>query len=696
MSTAQVSLATASAGTSEAAGQLNRLDALPDEGLLASAAGTRGKSVGGVATSGASSRIETITGVSYSTGQRLQGELIFGRTSTGSPMFWLKGTDTNYVLRGSDGKLLTNAPDARKRAQQLISGGGAVRLRNVDTLPGATEVRGPTSADNKIRINLEDPAINPQGGTGRAGFAFGTGEKGSALTSTVAVENARNLGVPVAVVNDNPKLGERSARMRAVVEFSDDAAGGRMYARVTAHPGGLVAPTYQVPPQTSAAFKKGYAEETWGIASAQVQAGAQNIAAGMAGAGKAGNGVNMTPRRTTVTQVRPKTAPFVAQTRPVVAAASPVVTPVVTPSPKRSLNSAAASPKVRQNVAPTSVAGKKRADDARAVRQAQGGGTPAIKGKIAVREGINLGNLGEFKLQTLPSLARKHGIPEGELRVMVFVRHGESMANKTDTFAGNVPGIRTPNGWVRTQNDAFTSLPNGEVMAPGGQIPLSKLGQQQARDAAPLINQLRQTYDIRNATVSPVLRAQQTYQLATGGQPRFANEKTTLDLAERGMGAYIGTDKKVHSGNTLSNANVRLDGRGGGYVGGRKTAGDTAVTPNAEGGRSRANRPVEDRTGFEDWTTFNGRIRSAANNTVLPDVINGGSLQVTHQYSIASQLKRIDPRIDTAKLGHGIPNGQPLVVIMRVQSRGTGEPKLTVVDAGYYRGNGSAPAAKQP
>lgn len=678
MSSTQISPAAPNAGTSDVNGAINRLDAVPDASLQALPGG-RAQTVGGIAIRGEPSRLETITGTSHSTGKVMQGDLMFGRTSTGSPMFWLKGSDTNYVLRSTDGKLLTNPQDARGRAQQLIAGGGAARLRTLKAAPAATEMRAPNSQANKIRIDLEDPAINNLGSTGRSGFAFGTGEKGSALTSTDAVQNARNMGLPVTVFNETPNLASTNANMHAVVEFSNDAIGGRQFANATAHPGGFTVgvPTYKTPINSSAAFKKGFADASREISYAQLGASAQNIASGMAGIGNARPNVSVTPRQTTTTQVIPRT-PSVSKPG----------------STGRTLRSAAASPTVRKAIVPTSVAATPRSQSVRAMRQAQSQVPTAIKGKIAVRPGINLGKLEDFKLQTLPAIAQKHAVPEGELRVMVFVRHGESMANKTETFAGNVPGIRTPTGWVRSQSDAFTSLPNGEVMAPGGQIPLSQLGQQQARDAAPLIQQLRQTYDIKNSSVSPVLRAQETYRLATEGQPRFANSKTVFDLAERGMGAYIGSQKNVHGGNTLNNADIRLDGRGGGFVGGVKARGDTPVVPTADGGRARANRPVEDRTGFEDWSTFNGRIGSAFNRTVLPDVVNGSSLQVTHQYSIASQLKRIDPRIDTATLGHGIPNGQPLVVIVRVQQRGTAEPKLTVLEAGYYRGNTTPPAAK--
>ena len=677
MTSAQISLAAPTAGTSDVNGAFNRLDAVPDASLQALVGG-RARTVGGVAIRGEPSRLETVAGTSQSTGKVLQGDLMFGRTATGSPMFWLKGSDTNYVLRSADGKLLTNPAEARGRAQQLIAGGGAARLRTVKAAPGGTEVRAPNSQDNKIRIDLEDPAINNLGKTGRSGFAFGTGEKGSALTSTDAVQNARNMGLPVTVFNENPKLGSRNAAMHAVVEFSNDAIGGRQFANATAHPGGFTVgvPTYTAPVNSSAAFKKGFADASREIMLGQVGASAQNIASGMAGIGNARPNVSVTPRQTTTTQVVPRT-PSVSK-----------------PSTGRTLRSAVASPTVRRTIVPTSVAATPRTQSVRAMRQAQSAAQPIIKGKIAVRKGVNLAQLGDFKLQTLPALAKKYGVPEGELRVMVFVRHGESMANKTETFAGNVPGIRTPNGWVRPQNDAFTSLPNGEVMAPGGQIPLSNLGQQQARDAAPLVQQLRQTYNIGSLSLSPVLRAQQTASLILEGQPRFQKASTVLAAAERGMGSYVGEQKNVHSGATLNNANIRLDGRGGGYVGGAKTRGDTPVVPTAEGGRARPNRPVEDQTGFETVGTFEGRIAWAANSTILPNVVKSGDLQVTHQYSIAAQLHRIDPRIDTMKMGHGIPNGQPLVLIMRVQQRGNAEPKLTVLEAGYYRGDTTPPAAK--
>jgi bisphosphoglycerate-dependent phosphoglycerate mutase len=245
-------------------------------------------------------------------------------------------------------------------------------------------------------------------------------------------------------------------------------------------------------------------------------------------------------------------------------------------------------------------------------------------------------------------------------------------------------------------NGVDTSRVNGGWKYTDSQIPLTKLGEQQARDAGPLIAELRDAYPIASAHVSPVKRAQDTLRIATDGQPPPAKTVTDNGLAERGMGGYIGQDKlENRPGDTQD---IKLGkGRQDGMIGPDKTPPSVPVQTSADGARPTPQRPIEDRTGYEDWGAFNGRIKSSFNQDILPDLINGGVLQVSHQYSIAAQLKRIDPRIDTAELGHGIPNGQPLVMIVRVQPQANGkEPKLTVVEAGYYKGNaaGSEPSPR--
>ena len=46
-------------------------------------------SVDGIRLRGELSMIKTVTGISYSTGRQAQGELMFGKTDSGKPLFWL-------------------------------------------------------------------------------------------------------------------------------------------------------------------------------------------------------------------------------------------------------------------------------------------------------------------------------------------------------------------------------------------------------------------------------------------------------------------------------------------------------------------------------------------------------------------------------------------------------------------------------
>ncbi len=306
---------------------------------------------------------------------------------------------------------------------------------------------------------------------------------------------------------------------------------------------------------------------------------------------------------------------------------------------------------------------------------------------VPIKNGVNFANLGEFKLRSLEALSQAYGVPVEQLRVMVYLRHGESVANKGKTFAGNDIGLTNDRGWQRPSGNAFTSLPNGELMGPGGQIPLSQLGVEQAQNAQNLVRQLRNAYNIQTLEVSPVLRAQQTAKLVIEGQPPFAKAATLNAIAERGMGGNVHKPKKVAVGDGQQNIDMLLDRPSSGYIGGPKLAPDTDVVPRP--GAANPSRPVEDRTGFESVRDFEGRQSWAfwrRGGGVASDIYRGNTLQVSHQYSIAGQLKAIDPTIDTMALGHGIPNGQPLVVIFRVEPNGTGQPNLSVLDAGYFKG----------
>ena len=111
----------------------------PVRGTLLAQAGAGPSSV---SVQGEPSTIKTLSGVSFSTGKVLQGELMFGRTDSGKPMFWLQGQDKSYALSGADGKPVTNAMDAEIRAIKLINGSGATHLRQTNEAPGSN-VRTP-------------------------------------------------------------------------------------------------------------------------------------------------------------------------------------------------------------------------------------------------------------------------------------------------------------------------------------------------------------------------------------------------------------------------------------------------------------------------------------------------------------------------------------------------------------------------
>jgi hypothetical protein len=141
---------------------ITRNNVVAPDTLLAQS-GSSASSVDGIKLYGEPSTIKTITGVNRNTSpsQAAQGELMFGRTDSGKPLFWLKGKDTNYVLRGADGKPLTNVMDAEARADKLISGGGATRLRPLKSSLIGTEVSGGEIARRpSTTTKLPAPAVN--------------------------------------------------------------------------------------------------------------------------------------------------------------------------------------------------------------------------------------------------------------------------------------------------------------------------------------------------------------------------------------------------------------------------------------------------------------------------------------------------------------------------------------------------------
>jgi bisphosphoglycerate-dependent phosphoglycerate mutase len=123
---------------------------------------------------------------------------------------------------------------------------------------------------------------------------------------------------------------------------------------------------------------------------------------------------------------------------------------------------------------------------------------------------------------------------------------------------------------------------------------------------------------------------------------------------ERGMGANV--------------ARPKIDA-------GQKVAPDPGAVP------SEQFRPLTDR-GFEAPEQFDIRLANAFSRDVLPALRQRHLVQVSHQFSIAAQLKAIDPSIDTMKLGHDIPNGKPLVLIMHVSESGR-STSFRVIDGGY-------------
>jgi hypothetical protein len=92
-------------------------------------AGSGNRTISGIEITGTPTRIESIGGINRSTGEALQGDLMWARRPGGELVFWLQGRGTNYLLRGADGVLVTNAFEAEQRARELISNGGATDLR---------------------------------------------------------------------------------------------------------------------------------------------------------------------------------------------------------------------------------------------------------------------------------------------------------------------------------------------------------------------------------------------------------------------------------------------------------------------------------------------------------------------------------------------------------------------------------------
>jgi hypothetical protein len=65
-------------------------------------------------------------------GVGLQGSLMRGRTPGGTPVYWLQGQRTNYILRNANHSLVTSAAQAERRAKEYIRYGMASDLRPLD------------------------------------------------------------------------------------------------------------------------------------------------------------------------------------------------------------------------------------------------------------------------------------------------------------------------------------------------------------------------------------------------------------------------------------------------------------------------------------------------------------------------------------------------------------------------------------
>lgn len=104
--------------------------------------------------SGTPSFIKSIGGevkAGQNSGQALVGQLIFARDETGNGVYWLKGTDTNYLLKSNSGSLIRNQAAAEQRARELIATGAASRLKTMDVAYlGKSSVQPASSANYRV------------------------------------------------------------------------------------------------------------------------------------------------------------------------------------------------------------------------------------------------------------------------------------------------------------------------------------------------------------------------------------------------------------------------------------------------------------------------------------------------------------------------------------------------------------------
>ena len=260
----------------------------------------------GEKTNGQPSHIEEIAAMSRSTGNVLVGKLMFGRSSSGRGMFWLEGsTGAKYPLRSVTGKDVTNLPEARSRARQLIEGGGATRLAQrpaataqlSPTAPGSTSFDAPSRT--KVSIDLNSPSMR-DGTVSKPGLS---GPPGSFFLDPRAIVEAKDRGVAVTVVDANAGRGEKN--LQAHITLDNSQLGGGMYCLITCGSN----PPFKMPANANAnaAFITGYTDM-------QDRIGAQQLTDTLNQVSSAYAGLPRRPLSPTLTR---------APTRAVVAAASP-------------------------------------------------------------------------------------------------------------------------------------------------------------------------------------------------------------------------------------------------------------------------------------------------------------------------------------------------------------------------------------
>jgi hypothetical protein len=104
-------------GTSAGADLAGPAAARLSDGRLQAPATDRARySVAGVKMRGQPVQMQNVTDINATTGHAQTGELMWGRTHQGVALFWIKGSGKHTILRGADGKTVTDATTALARA----------------------------------------------------------------------------------------------------------------------------------------------------------------------------------------------------------------------------------------------------------------------------------------------------------------------------------------------------------------------------------------------------------------------------------------------------------------------------------------------------------------------------------------------------------------------------------------------------